>query len=199
MSTVLDNVRSALAARKEKAPYPAWEDAEVVSTPKLAQGSLVDCFSANMKAVSGLVMHSVAEVEQFLAQGHHLHGYCAPELAEVIGTKLGAGITFSTDFDEACYDDYTFGITRATAAIAESGTIVLNDRDTSCRLGALTPWVHIAVVEAATIHRTLGAAIAALGDDPNTIWVTGPSKTADVEGILIQGVHGPGIQIALIV
>ena len=41
--------------------------------------------------------------------------------------------------------------------------------------------------------------IAALGDDPNTIWVTGPSKTADVEGILIQGVHGPGIQIALIV
>jgi L-lactate dehydrogenase complex protein LldG len=28
---------------------------------------------------------------------------------------------------------------------------------------------------------------------------TGPSKTADVEGILIQGVHGPGMQIALIV
>jgi L-lactate dehydrogenase complex protein LldG len=36
-------------------------------------------------------------------------------------------------------------------------------------------------------------------DDPNIIWVTGPSKTADVEGILIQGVHGPGVQACLLV
>ena len=42
-------------------------------------------------------------------------------------------------------------------------------------------------------------AVAALGSDPNVIWCTGPSKTADVEGILIEGVHGPGAQIALIV
>lgn len=41
-------------------------------------------------------------------------------------------------------------------------------------------------------------AIAALGDDPNVIFCTGPSKTADVEGILIEGVHGPGEQVALI-
>jgi L-lactate dehydrogenase complex protein LldG len=38
-----------------------------------------------------------------------------------------------------------------------------------------------------------------LGSDPNIIWCTGPSKTADVEGILIEGVHGPGVQIALLV
>ena len=49
------------------------------------------------------------------------------------------------------------------------------------------------------IHRHVADAIAALGDDPNVIWCTGPSKTADVEGILIEGVHGPGEQIALIV
>jgi L-lactate dehydrogenase complex protein LldG len=45
----------------------------------------------------------------------------------------------------------------------------------------------------------LPQAVAGLGSDNNVIWVTGPSKTADVEGILIEGVHGPGVQIALVV
>ena len=38
-----------------------------------------------------------------------------------------------------------------------------------------------------------------LGDSSNIVWATGPSKTADVEGILIEGVHGPGEEIALLV
>jgi len=54
------------------------------------------------------------------------------------------------------------------------------------------------VVRRSTIHRTIPDAIAAFGDSPNIIWCTGPSKTADVEGILIEGVHGPGEQIALL-
>ena len=64
---------------------------------------------------------------------------------------------------------------------------------------ALAPWVHVAVVRREDIHCDISQAVAALGDDPNVIWCTGPSKTADVEGILIEGVHGPGEQLALIV
>ena len=41
--------------------------------------------------------------------------------------------------------------------------------------------------------------VAALGPSRNILWATGPSKTADVEGILIEGVHGPGEQVALFV
>ena len=55
---------------------------------------------------------------------------------------------------------------------------------------ASTPWFA---------NPTDGDASNALGDSPNIIWCTGPSKTADVEGILIEGVHGPGEQIALLV
>ncbi|HTO02521.1 MAG TPA: LUD domain-containing protein, partial [Opitutus sp.] len=75
----------------------------------------------------------------------------------------------------------------------------LSDSTTSRRLGALAPWVHIALVRRDTIFLDLPAAVSAMPADPNIIWVTGPSKTADVEGILIEGVHGPGIQIALLV
>jgi L-lactate dehydrogenase complex protein LldG len=89
--------------------------------------------------------------------------------------------------------------TSAAGAIAETGTIILSDATTSRRLGALTPWVHVAVVERAKIYSDLPQAVAALGPDSNVIWVTGPSKTADVEGILIEGVHGPGVQVALVV
>jgi L-lactate dehydrogenase complex protein LldG len=111
---------------------------------------------------------------------------------------FGPEFSLSTEFDRTRVDDYDFGITRAAGAIAETGSIILNDRTTSRRLGALAPWVHIAVLGRGQILRTVGEAILAMGDDPNVIWVTGPSKTSDIEGILIEGVHGPGVQFALV-
>jgi L-lactate dehydrogenase complex protein LldG len=57
----------------------------------------------------------------------------------------------------------------------------------------------VAVISRRDLLSDLTQAVAALGSDPNVIWCTGPSKTADVEGILIEGVHGPGVQIALFV
>jgi L-lactate dehydrogenase complex protein LldG len=75
---------------------------------------------------------------------------------------------------------------------------MLKDSVTSARLGALAPWIHIAVIDEADILPHIPAAIERFGDDPSIIFATGPSKTADVEGILIEGVHGPGIQIALV-
>jgi L-lactate dehydrogenase complex protein LldG len=121
-------------------------------------------------------------------------------LFDAIGSPLAAaGLTVETTYDRSRYDDYQFGITRATGAIAESGTVILDDERTSHRLAALSPWVHVAVLQRAEIHRAISDAIAVFGASPNIIWCTGPSKTADVEGILIEGVHGPGEQIALLV
>jgi L-lactate dehydrogenase complex protein LldG len=145
-------------------------------------------------------MSSVEDLARFLKSTNQLHGYCDPALMEAVGSKLAAaGLTVETSYDRARYDDYQFGITRASGAIAESGTVILDDDRTSHRLAALSPWVHVAVLEKQEIHRTISDAIAALGDSPNIIWCTGPSKTADVEGILIEGVHGPGEQIALMI
>jgi hypothetical protein len=59
--------------------------------------------------------------------------------------------------------------------------------------------MFVAVLERTRLHRTVPDALLAPDEDPNVIWVTGPSKTADVEGILIEGVHGPGEQAVLLV
>lgn len=58
---------------------------------------------------------------------------------------------------------------------------------------------YVAVLKRSEMLRTIPDAIAASGDSLNIIWCTGPSKTADGEGILIEDVHGPGEQIVFLI
>ncbi|MEI6176780.1 MAG: LUD domain-containing protein [Verrucomicrobiota bacterium] len=199
-NAIFAKIESATAALKTKAPMPDYDVALTHSSPKLEGSDLWEIFSRNFKAVNGKPMDSVAQVADFLKSTNQFHGYCDPALFDTIGAKLvAAGLTVETVYDRTRYDDYQFGITRASGAIAESGSVIIDDNRTSSRLAALSPWVHVAVLERGEIHRAISDALAVLGDSPNIIWCTGPSKTADVEGILIEGVHGPGEQIALLV
>ncbi len=198
-ATIFAKIDSATSIIKSKAAYPEYASEIVHSAPKLEGTDLWEIFSRNFNAVHGRCMDSVDELITFLQEKGQLHGYCDPALQDSIGSRLAsAGLTVENHYDRDRYDEYQFGITRATGAIAESGSIILDDEHTSRRLAALSPWVHVAVVNREEIHRSIPDAIAAFGASPNIIWVTGPSKTADVEGILIEGVHGPGEQIALL-
>lgn len=199
-NTIFTKIRSATSALKDKAPLPDYDVSVTHSQPKLEGSGLWEIFCRNFSTVHGRAMTSVEELAEFLKSTKQLRGYCDPALMNAVGSKLAAaGLTVETTYDRERYDDYQFGITRASGAIAESGSVILDDDRTSHRLAALSPWVHVAVLEKQEIHRTISDAISALGDSPNIIWCTGPSKTADVEGILIEGVHGPGEQIALLV
>jgi len=198
-AAIFKKINSATAALKTKAARPNYDVALTHAAPKLAGSDLMEIFSRNLAAVNGRTLHTVAELAAFLTTSGQLRGYCDPALYERVGVPLvAAGLTVETTYERDRYDDYQFGITRASGAIAESGSLILDDKHTSRRLAALSPWVHVAVLERTAMHRTIADALAALGDSPNIIWVTGPSKTADVEGILIEGVHGPGEQIALV-
>lgn len=197
---IFSKIAAATAGVKQKAPYPEYDPALVHSPPKLEGGDLWQIFSRNLMAVNGKPMDSVDALATFLTTTGQLRGYCDPALFESIGSRLAnAGLRVETEYDRDRFEDYQFGITRASGAIAESGSLILDDDKTSHRLAALSPWVHVAVLHRDDIHRTLPDAIAAFGNSPNIIWCTGPSKTADVEGILIEGVHGPGEQVALLV
>lgn len=196
--TILAKVKKATQGIAEKAEYPAYEVEALHSAPRLEGTGLWEIFDRNFRAVNGKTMRSLADVVTFLQSTQQTCGYCDPLLWDAVGKPLSdAGLTVETVYDRSQYDRYQFGITRATGAIAESGSLILDDNVTSDRLAALSPWTHIAVLVEASIHRTIPEAIAELGEAPNIIWATGPSKTADVEGILIEGVHGPGEQIAL--
>jgi L-lactate dehydrogenase complex protein LldG len=196
---ILGRVRQALAPLPKRAEAPDWERELVVMRNARGAVDAAALFTERLKLVNGTPISSLADlVALFVASGWR-RGYCDPALVAQLRPAFPAEIVFETDFDRTRVDDYQFGITAAVGAIAETGTVILNDAATSRRLAALAPWVHVAVVPRSRIHIDLPEAVAALGSDPNIIWCTGPSKTADVEGILIEGVHGPGVQIALLV
>jgi L-lactate dehydrogenase complex protein LldG len=93
--------------------------------------------------------------------------------------------------------NYDVGVTTAQAGIAETGTLILEAEKERHRLVSLLPPVHIAIVRARDIHLTIGDALTSLhGGDQNQLsraitFITGPSRTADIELTLTVGVHGP--------
>jgi L-lactate dehydrogenase complex protein LldG len=91
------------------------------------------------------------------------------------------------------------GITSAQWGIAETGTLVLESEAERHRLVSLVPPVHIAVIEANRIVETMGEVLIkfaenGLEDLSRTItFITGPSRTSDIELTLAIGVHGPAV------
>jgi L-lactate dehydrogenase complex protein LldG len=195
---IFSRVKAALAPLPQRAPLPDWDRDLVRMRNAQPAVDLWAQFAERLKAVNGTPLTSVAEFVTLLEKNNWRHGYCDPALWPHFKDAL-AGFKVETTFDRTRVDDYAFGITAAAGAIAETGTLILTDQGSSSRLGALAPWLHVAVLQRAAIFPDITAAVAALPADPNVIWVTGPSKTADVEGILIEGVHGPGVQVALLV
>ena len=90
---------------------------------------------------------------------------------------------------------YDVGVSAAQYGIAETGTLVLESDAERHRLVSLVPPVHIAFVEADKICLTLAEALAKVNQanklSPAVTFITGPSRTADIELTLAIGVHGP--------
>lgn len=88
------------------------------------------------------------------------------------------------------------GVTGAQWAIAETGTLVLESGLERHRLASLVPPVHVAIVEAERVRRTLGEVLQSIDENKQVLsrtitFITGPSRTSDIELTLAIGVHGP--------
>ena len=88
------------------------------------------------------------------------------------------------------------GFTIADAGIAETGTLLINSKSEELRLASMLCEVHVCVLRVGTLCETSYEAEGLLKsmtkDGPAYVaFVTGASRTADIERVLAIGVHGP--------
>ena len=88
------------------------------------------------------------------------------------------------------------GLTLVDRGIAETGTIVLNSQAEDTRLASMLSEIHVAVLKKSDLRDSALDMVDELNtmmsqDSAYTAFITGPSRTADIERVLTIGVHGP--------
>jgi L-lactate dehydrogenase complex protein LldG len=104
----------------------------------------------------------------------------------------GAEFTPDTGLSTADLDGMDAVLTGCAAAVAVSGTIML---DTGAAQGrraiTLVPDHHVVVVRPEQIVGHLAEALPMLDRTAPQTWISGPSATSDIELQRVEGVHGP--------
>ena len=133
-----------------------------------------------------------AEVARYLAAkglGRSLAGW-----EEFAGLDwAGAGIAFH---NRPATPDDRVGLTGCFCAIAETGTVLLLSSPAMPKVTALLPETHVCVARKARLLDTMEESFELMrrevGDPPRAVfYVSGPSRTADIEQTIVIGAHGP--------
>lgn len=206
--SILESIRSHLAA---SVPYDNLENPVnpvILSDVPSTSIPLVELFSQSLQAVDGhcIIANNEIEIAEALTQiiRRLQQTNIRAQRIAISDVPSLERLMHLTDLDieelavapnAADIFNFDVGISTVQAAIAETGTLVLEATSERHRLISLVPPVHIAILDASRIFETLGEALAFLRKDeavsPAVAFVTGPSRTGDIELILAIGVHGP--------
>ncbi|HEV7475184.1 MAG TPA: lactate utilization protein [Pyrinomonadaceae bacterium] len=194
------------AVRNEHGAPPAVADrgnrsVALVQTPAL---SLTECFCASLEAVSGNYVLVGDEVEaaaavQRIIELKKLQRVAVSDSTLVLQVMRGVEHNAEILEEASAADlfDCDAGITSAQWAIADTGTLMLESAQERHRLASLVPPIHIAIIEASRIRQTMAEVLHAINEGGQdslsraVTFITGPSRTSDIELTLAIGVHGP--------
>jgi L-lactate dehydrogenase complex protein LldG len=99
----------------------------------------------------------------------------------------GSNIEFTHEPDPSIL----VGVTKAVCGLADTGSVLEADGEGSPLHASLLPEVHLAVLDSFRILPSLADAMNLVRDKSAAVFITGPSRTADIEMTLTIGVHGP--------
>jgi L-lactate dehydrogenase complex protein LldG len=166
---------------------------------------LCDRFAAEARAlgVEVFVEASPEAVRDRLAamiSGRRVLSWNPDQLPYAAGTLVtGAAFGSSPRSDQAAAE---VGVTGCHGAVAETGSLALLSRPGCSRTVSLLPALHVALVQPGDLIFGMGDFFALQADRiasaSNLTFVTGPSRTADIELSLTIGVHGPARVVVII-
>ena len=151
------------------------------------------------------LLFSIARERDWKRVAWHAHPLVEPILAGIpcatyqVDADRGVAADLATDAStrkdalEAC----DAGITGCEALVAQTGSILVSSATCGGRALSVLPPVHVVVATPEDIVGTLADAFDALrerhaGGSPSMLsFITGPSRTGDIERILVLGAHGP--------
>ena len=199
--TILANVRGALG----RAPGAPISSRPPIPAPRLAGSadaeidrllSEVSALTGVARRVSGREIEAALRelVESQLVRKATLWNTFQLEQLGIADRLTALGVELvPPDAGAATLADVDLGVTEADFALPETGTLGLLSSPSQPRQVSLIPRIHLAIVAARAFRADLHEVFAEAKQRQYMIFVTGPSRTADIELTVTIGVHGPKV------
>lgn len=204
---VIENVRRSLG-RKPEAPLDV-RPAIVTARKPLDKDGEIDLLISEIIKLSGgarrvqeneisdALQHLIAEQgfkKATLWDTEYLHNLKVAGYLKDLGVEL-----VPAQSGKVALAECDLGITEADFALAETGTIGLLSSAEKPRAVSLLPRVHLAIFTPDAICADLEQVFSEAKKSPYLVFITGPSRTADIELTVTLGVHGPKALYAWVV
>jgi L-lactate dehydrogenase complex protein LldG len=198
---ILKRVRAGVARSDDgqrRAAAEAWIAGRRRGPQPILASDLAGRFMARAESLASSVERMAgrdqlpAAVARFLAAGElGASAVIAPDLVDLDWAACGLAVSARPAVDQD-----TVGVTGCFCAIAETGTLLLLSGPQTPASVSLLPETHIALVDARRIVATMEEAFALLraehGSLPRALnFISGPSRTGDIEQTIVLGAHGP--------
>lgn len=202
--SILESIRRSLAASRAHGdahsyPVAVTETPKIQSHKSISANALIEEFKRNLESVGGHchVAAGVSDAASALRAAIEKLGAAkvaisdSPLVASIVAETLDVEFARNADRDFLFACD--LGVTGAQWGIAETGTLVLESDRESHRLTSLVPPAHVCILEVDKLRETLGEVLDSIetGRSRAVTFITGASRTSDIELTLAIGVHGP--------
>ena len=165
---------------------------EEFKTRAAAVGAEVHRFATKKEALDFLLPFMEKEGVADRAGSYALWADC-PFLEGVDRQALQKVPGLSFEVTRARASEALVGISQAQWAVADTGSLVLDQAAVEQRLVSSLPWIHVALIASDNVVPGKAALFAKMNpkNSKYIAFITGPSRTADIERVLTIGVHGP--------
>lgn len=208
------SARNNILARLRTAPnMPSNEPAIQDLTTALSDEILLQIFKNNLKDLHAEVIDiresSLGDVLATICATRNIKNIMLPPYDLLALHQWNGGPEISR-FDQSIeilkndlFNTVDVGVTIADGAIADTGTLIQSDPIRMPRTLSLVPPIHICILDVRHIYESMQDALLSKQWDKqmpsNLIFISGPSKTADIQQTLAYGAHGPRELIVILV